>query len=89
MARRTAEAYRRIQARKERIRNEQWGGASWKKWRICAVCENAYCANNYQDHRTRIQRFRGVEICAYCRFHCIKHLPRLQELGVIKLKKAK
>lgn len=59
------------------------------KWRNCGLCGRPYCCNNYPDRKTRISRYRGVEICAFCKYNCIKYIPKLEKLKVIKIKKVK
>jgi len=88
MARRRVEAARRIQQRKLQ-RAQEWAPQEWKIWRTCEVCEQRYCANNYQDRKVRLHRFRGIELCARCQYSCVKYLPKLQKLGAIKIKKPK
>ena len=58
-------------------------------WRKCKLCKRPYAANNYQDGKTRVYRWRGIEVCAHCRYNCLKYLPRLQKLGAIKIKGVK
>lgn len=39
---------------------------SWQKWTKCKVCERRICVNNYEDHKVRIPRRRGVVVCPWC-----------------------
>lgn len=88
MARRTERAHARSQARKLRIATEGPFPPT-HKWRNCELCGSSYCCNNYQDGKTRIYRWREIEICAFCRYNCIKYIPKLQKLGAIRKDKKK
>lgn len=85
---RTAEAHRRQQERKALRLRQTAEAPEWQIWRICDVCQQSYCANNYADHKVRIKKWKGLEVCAYCRIHILKNLPRLMELGILKFTKA-
>lgn len=80
-----------IQAERKRARKAQKPeagvGLEWQIHRNCELCGKDYVANNYQDRRTRIKRWKGVEICAWCQFNIVKMVPRLVELGIVKLRK--
>lgn len=60
---------------------------SWMKYRRCELCDRPYAANNYRDRKTRIKRWYGVEICAYCRYNAIPQINRAIDLKVLKLRK--
>lgn len=60
---------------------------AWQKLRRCELCGEPYCANNYPDHKTRVYRWFGFEVCAYCRFKIIPTINRLTGLDVLKVSK--
>jgi hypothetical protein len=84
---RTKEVARRIAARKDR-RGLDTPDRSWMKFRNCELCERPYCCNNYADHKVRVYKWQGYEVCAYCRFGAVKMLNQLLQMGVVKFTKA-
>lgn len=85
MATRTHASFARSQARKLRIKQEDWTKAEWQVWRNCDICGRAQCVNNYPDRKVRIPTWRGLQVCARCQYDLIKHLKKLEELGRIKI----
>lgn len=76
-----------LQRQNKRRRGQEARDTSWQKWRECGLCGSQYCANNYADRKTRIAKWRGVEVCAHCKHTVIKMMPRLEELKVVKTPK--
>lgn len=84
---RTAEAARRIRARKLDRRGLPVDDRSWMKFKNCELCGRPYCVNNYSDHKTRLRKWQGFIICAYCQFSGVKMINQLVKAGVLKYTK--
>jgi hypothetical protein len=86
---RTAEAARRIQARKlRRARSTPMGfDNTWQMYRHCELCGKPYCCNNYADHKPRYMRWKGLIICAECRYKFLPTLKKAMDKGLVKYRK--
>lgn len=42
--------------------------SSWQKWTRCRICNRRICVNNYEDHKVRLPKVRGVILCGWCAF---------------------
>lgn len=58
----------------------------WMKWMVCQFCTIPICVNNYNDHRSRVKKWRGNVICGKCQEQIKVMLPQLVELKYLKIK---
>jgi hypothetical protein len=53
---------------------------SWQRFTFCRICGKKICVNNYEDHKVRLPKLRGVIVCPWCENHGGEFVVRMYKL---------